>query len=238
MAAAVIDLFHRSLADQDVILLIVHDHGHPPPLEIKGQLVHQPAMLLHGQVGEFQHRPVDQIPEAGLEVAVQVGIIQDLFAGMAGQVDMAFQDDPVLGQGTGLVGAEDIDGAEVLDRRQTFDDDLFLGHGQRPLGQVDGDDHRQHLRRQADRDGQTKEQGLQPVALGQSDDHEDGEDHQHHEADHQPGKGADPLVEAGLLRTPGQALRDGPEQGPGAGIHHHAPGGTAVDGGPQETGVG
>ena len=58
----------------------------------------------------------------------------------------------------GLVGAEHVHRAEVLDGVEPLDDDLLLRHRQRALGEADRDDHRQHFRRQADGHGQREEE--------------------------------------------------------------------------------
>ncbi len=42
--------------------------------------------------------------------------------------------------------------------------------------------------RQPDGDREAEEEGLEPVAFGEPDDQEDRADHDHHEADHEPGE--------------------------------------------------
>ena len=68
-------------------------------------------------------------------------------------------DDP-LGQRAGLVGAEYVHAAEVLDRVQAADDDALPGHRAGAGGQRHADDGGQQLRRQADRERDRKQQRL------------------------------------------------------------------------------
>ena len=106
---------------------------------------------------------------------------------------MPLQHDAVLGQRAGLVGAQHIHAAEVLDGIEPLDDHLLAAHRQRALGQADRDDHRQHLRRQAHRHGHREEEGALPVVLGEAVDQEDQRHHHGHQLDHQPGEAVEPL---------------------------------------------
>ena len=81
---------------------------------------------------------------------------------------MPFEDDPVLRQRAGLVRAEHVHGAEVLDRVQPLDDDLLARHRDGAAREVGGDDHRQHLRREADGDRDSEEERLLEVVLDQA----------------------------------------------------------------------
>ena len=110
---------------------------------------------------------------------------------------MALQDDPVLRQRAGLVGAEDVHGPEVLDRIEALDDHLLARHRQGALGQVDRHDHRQHLGRQPDRDGHGERNASIQSPLVRPLMRKTSGHHDQHEADHQPGEAVDALVEAG-----------------------------------------
>ena len=121
---------------------------------------------------------------------------KDLDVFLFEDVAIDFEDDVVHRERAGLVGAQHIHGAEVLDRVEALDDDLLPGHGQRALGQADRDDHRQHLRRQPHGDRQREEEGLLPIVFGQAIDEEDQRHHHRHEPDHQPSEPLDAAVEA------------------------------------------
>ena len=65
----------------------------------------------------------------------------------------------------GLVAAQNVDAAEVLNRRQMLDDHLVARHPQRALRERHGADHRQELRREADAERHGEEQRLERVVL-------------------------------------------------------------------------
>ena len=97
------------------------------------------------EVGAIENRPVEQVLETRLEVADQVAI-QKYFLGFPpGHVAMPLEDDAVLGERAGLVGAQNVHAAEVLNRVEPLDDHLSAAHRQRALGKADGNDHGQHL---------------------------------------------------------------------------------------------
>ena len=166
----------------------------------------------------LQHGDVEQVLQARLIVAVEVGVFQHVIGFRAPDVGMVGEKYPVLGQRPGLVGAQHIHRAEVLDGVQALDDDLASGQDYRALGQRRRDDHRQHFRRQADRDRHGEEKGFQPVALGEAVDEQDQRRHHQHETDQQPGHLVDPGLE--LRGDPvgaGDARRQGAEISSAAG---------------------
>src|SRR5262245_55398769 len=69
------------------------------------------------------------------------------------------------GQGSGLVAAQNVDAAKVLDRRQMFHDDLLACHPQRAARERDRRNHRQKLRRQAYTERNGKEERLERIVL-------------------------------------------------------------------------
>ena len=81
---------------------------------------------------------------------------------------MALKNDLVGRQRSGLVSAEHVHRAEVLDGVDPFNDDLLTSHRNRTLGQTHRHDHRQHLWRQPDGYSQCEKEGLHPMALGQA----------------------------------------------------------------------
>ena len=169
-----------------------------------------------------EHGDVEQVLQPGLEVAVQVRVVQHALGLLAADVEMPLQDDAVLRQRAGLVGAQHVHRAEVLDRVEPLDDHLLARHRDRALGEADRHDHRQHFRRQADRHRHREEERLQPVALGQAVDHEDQRHHHQDEADHQPGEAGDALVEGGRHAPPGDLVGELAEEGVRAGAHDDA----------------
>ena len=83
------------------------------------------------------------------------------------------------GQRAGLVAAQHVHGAQVLDRRQALDDHLALRHALSTLAQRDGHDHRQELGGQTDRQRQREQQRFERVVVQQGADQE----HEQHQAD-------------------------------------------------------
>src|ERR1039458_7977836 len=78
-----------------------------------------------------------------------------------------------FGERAGLVGAEHVHSAEVLNGVETLHDYLLAAHGERALGQADGDNHGQHLRGHADGNGHSEEKFFFPIVLGKPVDEED-----------------------------------------------------------------
>ena len=118
-------------------------------------------------------------------------------------VEVIFQHDLILRQRSGLVGAKDVYGAEVLDGIQVLDDGLLFAHGDGALGKAGGHNHGQHLRGKSHGNGDAEQECLQPVAFCNAVDEENQRDHDQHEADQHPGDGVDALGKAGFNRFSG-----------------------------------
>ena len=118
-----------------------------------------------------------------------------------------------LGKGAGLVRAEHVHAAQILDGRQALDDDLLLGHALGPVGQVDADDGRQELRSEPHRERHGEEEGVEhrPVQVhvdAEDDDHENQSDFAEEVAE-----ATYPVLELGLGSPQPQAVRDLTELG-------------------------
>ena len=138
------------------------DHAQATAREIEGHLVDlgiavAQALPQHGigrdsrgcHVGSVDDSQVDKVLEAGLEEAVQKRMAQHARVLVAVGVEVALQHDAVFGEGAGLVAAQDVHRAEVLDRRQFLDDNLATGEVLGALRQARGHDDGKHLRRDA-----------------------------------------------------------------------------------------
>ena len=226
-------LFQRALAHQLVILVVLgHHHRHAAAYEIERDLIHLAVVLQRRRLPILlraaQHRHVEQVFQPGLVEAVQPGVAQHPLAASAERIGVALQHDLVLSQGAGLVGAQNVHGAEVLDGVQAFDDHLLARQLHRPFGQRRGDDHRQHFRRQPDRHRQREQRRFPPVALGVAVDQQHDRRHHQHKADQQPADLADAALEGvRLLLLAGDALRQLAEIGAAAGADHHRQRGAA-----------
>ena len=99
------NFFDRALTDQDVAVFIINDHRHPPPFEIKRNLVHFPAILLDVDIRVRQHGAIEQIAQSSLVMAVHVRVAENVLAGPARHIHVALQHDMILGQRPGLISA-------------------------------------------------------------------------------------------------------------------------------------
>ena len=131
---------------------------------------------------------------------------------LAGAVERLRERDLTLGQGAGLVGEQDLDVAEVLDRDQAFDDHALLGEAAGAGRQADGDDRRQQLRRQAHRDCEREQGRLEERASERGVDHEDRAGQHRGHGREQAGEVLQPLLERGHSLPLAQAHRDRPER--------------------------
>ena len=149
LRASVENLFRSPLGQQDRLAFrILHQDRHHASSEIEWNLIELLVLLenrLRVKVGTIQNRPVEQIFEARLEIADQVPIQEHVIGFTPGDVAMPHEDDAILRERAGLVGAQHVHPAEVLDGVEPLDDDLLAAHGERAIGEADGDDHRQHL---------------------------------------------------------------------------------------------
>ena len=103
------------LAIKPVPAVGLDDHRHDLAAEIEGNLIDL-AGVIQRQLAMRQDGAVQHVLQAGLEVAVQIGGAQDVVAVFADDVAVFFQDDAVHGERAGLIGAEHVHGAEVLER--------------------------------------------------------------------------------------------------------------------------
>ena len=184
-----------------------------------------------------QHRAIEDVTQAGLKVAIQIGQHQDIVVLFQFHIAVPFQHHPVHGQGARLVRAQDVHRAEVLDGVQPLDDDLLPRHSEGALGKANRHDHGQHLGRHSHGDRQGEEERLVPVVLGQPIDEEDQGHHHHHEPDHQPGELGHALVEAGQDPLAHDGLGHSPQVGAPSRAHHHAGRAAALDAGAEEADV-
>ena len=180
-----------AFADQLVRrVLVIDHHRHPAAREIKRDLIHFAVRLVDREFGVdfavLEHRDVEQILQPGLIKRIEIGEREDRFVLLANHIDMLLEDDLVLRQRAGLVRAQHVHRAEVLNRIQSLHDRLPLRHRRGAFGEVRRDDHRQHFRRQPDGDGEAEEERLEPVVLAEAVDQEDDRNHHENEADEQP----------------------------------------------------
>ena len=142
-----------------------------------------------------------------------------------------------LGQRAGLVRAEHVHAAEVLDGGQPADDDPLSGHAACPVGQVDADDGRKQLRGQPDGDRHREEERFQDRPVQGDVDGEDGQDQQQGHLQQQVAEAADAALELGLRRPEPERPGDPAEFGIPARANDQEPCRAADDAGSQEEAV-
>ncbi len=240
------DLFQGALAHHArAALCVAHDHRKAAALKVKRQLVDAVvalAKLLGGKTGSHGHLVgafcqralddgvVDEVLHARREVAVEKRVAQHAGVLAAVDVQVALKDDAILGQGPGLIGAQNVDGTQVLDGVQALYDHMVARQVYGALAQAGGDQHRQHLGREAHGHRQREEQGRQPVVLGEArDDKHDGK-HNEHQPHEQAAGRADPLVKRCVAFATGQRSRRLAKHGALTRCHNHAAGVARDDG--------
>ena len=165
------DGFRCALGDEHPALLRVGEDRGQLSLVVEGQAVERRRDgVAMGILQRGPERPVEFV--AGLVGAGQAEG-GDVLVRLARAVERLRERDLTLGQGAGLVGEQDLDVAEVLDRDQAFDDHALLGQAASAGREADGDDRRQQLRRQADRDREREQGRLEKRASERRVDHED-----------------------------------------------------------------
>ncbi len=136
------------------------------------------------EIRRVQNRAVEQVFQAGLEVADQVSVQKHVIRFTAGYVAMPHQDDAILRECPRLVGAQHVHPSEVLNRVQPLDDDLLTAHGERAVRQTYGNNHGQHLGSESHGHGQCKEKSPLPIMLGETVDEENQRHHHGHKFHH------------------------------------------------------
>jgi hypothetical protein len=74
---------------------------------------------------------VENVLQSGLKMGDEIRVHEDRLVLIADDIAVALEDDMIKRERAGLVGAQDIHRAEILDRIQPLDDDFFPGHEDR-----------------------------------------------------------------------------------------------------------
>ena len=113
-------LFDGALADENVNPVIApQNDGHPPSFEVERHLVDllEPGLDLKAglELDMFQDGDVQQVLEARLMEAVQIGVFEHAVRVVASDVEVALENDAILRERAGLVRAQHVHRPEVLD---------------------------------------------------------------------------------------------------------------------------
>ena len=126
---------------------------------------------------------------------------------------MPLENDVVLGERAGLVGAKHVHGAKILDGVKPLHDHAVAREVHGTLRKAGRHDHGQHLGRETNGNREREEQRREPVALRESVDDEDERRHDHHEAQQEPAHQGDSLVIGSLAALGTKTCRHAAKHG-------------------------
>ncbi|MDQ0937418.1 hypothetical protein QFZ49_007393 [Streptomyces turgidiscabies] len=205
------DVRDRALDDEDM-------RPQPPPYHRRGQSPHRiegqrrhPVVALTDRPRRCQQRLVEGVrgwlfgqlegPPGG-----RGGPVEHFRIVPSSGVHGPFDDRAVPGEGAGLVEAQDVDRAQVVQRGQPFHHDAVrAGELRGPARQTGGDDDRQHLGRHPDGHRDGERQGPGPLPAQRPARHQHERRGEQHEPDQHPGHPVQRPVEGAPLRLPGPA---------------------------------
>ncbi len=206
-----------------------HDDGDATSIEVERNLV---EFSIGRDVGGFVLKKgrIERTSNAGLEPAVQTRELQRPVGGLAQRIDGTIELHHPCGQRAGLVAAQHVDAAEILNRREMLDDDLLARHAEGALRQRDRCNHGKKLGCQADAEGYGKQQRFEAIALEREPDQHDEQDQDDRRTKNQETESSEAVFELGLRRTRSQSRRDLAEQRVRAGGNDDRRAGAADDG--------
>ncbi|MNI48561.1 hypothetical protein D3C73_1031290 [compost metagenome] len=117
---------HGPFTDQPLLVVFIrYDDRQAATHKIERQLVNlaetPQCFNTRFATPKADHRLIHQVFHPALVEAVQPGQMQHFIVSDAADVQVVFEDDAILGQGAGFVGAEYVHRAKILDGIQTFD---------------------------------------------------------------------------------------------------------------------
>ena len=191
-------------------LRVGYDHTQPLAHEVVGDLIHLMGVV-DGRtrvLREGLDRIVERIREPGLEVRVHLRVTQDRLRWLAAGIEGAIEADHALGQGAGLVRAQHVHAAEVLDGVQSPHDHPPFRHLQGAVRESDADDRGQQFGGEAHGEGEGEEERVDERLPPEEVDRQDHHDHHQHDLGEQGSEPVDAAFELGFRRPQAQALRD------------------------------
>ncbi len=207
----------RALRDDEVpggVAALGHDDRQALPQEVVRDLVdlgvaggRKPRVL-----PRRDDRGVDRVVDSRLEGGVQERELADGRRRDALRIGRVLEDDRPLGQRAGLVGAQHVHAAEVLDRVEPTDDDALPAHGARAGRERHADDRGQEFGREPDGERDREEERLDERTVEEQVHRQDEEDHHDHRADQEVAELPEPVGEVGLRRPRAQSRRDRAER--------------------------
>ena len=119
------NLLDRAFANKKMFILAVRDNDRQaPPREVEGDFIDLAEAGVDIEdpvdVDVLQDGDIEKVLQARLKVTVQIGVLQDLFRFIAAEIQMALENDSVLRQRAGFVGAQYVHRAEILNGVEPF----------------------------------------------------------------------------------------------------------------------
>jgi hypothetical protein len=186
----------------------------------------------------LEDRLVERIREPLLQSRVARGPQVHVGRARACDVDRAFERDDAFGERAGLVGAQDVHAAQVLDRGEAPHEHAVAGHALRAAREVDADDRGQQLGRQTDGQRDREQERLDHRSMEGDVQREHGERHHQHHAREQVAEARHRAIELGLGCAQLQALGDRAVLGLATGAHDQHARDAAAHRGAHEDAVG
>src|ERR1017187_937941 len=161
-------LLRSAFREKDCVAFRILDKdGHHAPGKVEGDFVE--LLILFDQsllmkIRTAEDRRVQQVLEPRLEVADEVTVEQYLVRFPPGHVAVPLQYNTIFSERAGLIGAQHVHAAEILDGIEPLDDHLSAAHRNRAFGEAYGNDHRQHLGSEAYRDCDEPQKGDRQAA--------------------------------------------------------------------------
>ena len=173
-------LLERAFGDQPHGAAFLNDHAHAFAIEIVRDFAAlDGACCVDGL--ERDDRLIQRVDKPRLQAGVEVGRAKYIVRVFAVEAIRAVEVDHAFGQRSGLVGAERVHAAEVLNRGQPAHDDPRRRHDAGTARERDVDDGGQQLRRDADRKRHGKQQRIDDGLVKQHvDDEDEHGQNQHH----------------------------------------------------------
>ncbi len=226
----------RALGQQLALALVLHQHRQAAAIEIERNVV-DASIGAVVRLPDGEQRIVEIAARAAGKPAVEASQLRGARAVGAVDAKTASVNDPAFRQRSGLVGAQHLHGAEVMDSRESLDHDPARGHPHGAARQGDGHDHRQKFRRESDGQRHREQKTLQRQAVAQ----QLREKHEQHQKPGQPqdqhAERLHPALESGRRGFLLDQARDLAKARRGAGRHHQHGRLTADETGAAEQGI-
>src|SRR5229473_6939515 len=210
------DIFGRTLGNQQATAPALDENRNAASLKIERYLVELRPARTARRAG-FDDRGIEGVSQSGLEMTVKPGQREHVLAVGARERNLPREPDPGFGQRPGLVRAQHVHAAEVVDRAQPFYDHLGLCHADGAARERHRDDHWQELGGEPDSESHGEKKALQPRAVEQQIDQQHKQYEDLGKADDQHAESVGASVQGGGRRRTPQAAADLAELGCKAG---------------------